>query len=194
MTRPTLCCYRGFTLIELMVTLSILVILMTIAAPNFSAFKRNAELSTQATTLMATLNAARGEAMKRGRTAMITPTDAANWRNGWVAFVDMDRSQTFDASTDITVMSVDAAPAYVTFSASSGSTANASPPYLMFDASGYSKTKTGGFGALTLSIARNDVATSDIAAQTRRIIISSAGRVRICKPSTDTTCTSTATQ
>ena len=182
----------GFTLIELMVTLALVAILMNVAAPSFIAFQRNAELTSLTNSLLAAMNAARGEAMKRGRYALVSPLDNSKWESGWVVYVDMDRSQTYDASADVTLLSRQALPSYITITGNKNVVA--SPPYIMFDASGYSKDKGGGFGALTFSIARNDVSASDVAAETRRLIIASTGRVRSCKPATDTTCTASAVQ
>ena len=183
---------RGFTLIELLVTLALVAILMTVAAPSFVAFQRNAELTSLANTLLASMNAARGEAMKRGRNAFVSPIDNAKWESGWVVYVDMDKSQNYSSSSDITLLSIPSTPSYIAITGTKN--VIASPPYIMFDASGYSKDKSGGFGALTFSIARNDVSSSEIAAQTRRLIIASTGRIRLCKPVTDPTCTASATQ
>ena len=178
----------GFTLIELMVTLTIGAILMLIAIPNFTAYKRNAELTTATNTLLAGINAARNEAMKRNLYAMVVPTNnGTDWTSGWVVFVDADRSQTH-TSADTLVMSQNALMSY--FTVSGNQTANASPPYIMFDASGYSKTKTNGFGALTLEVKRNDLSGAQLYEQIRRVKIASTGRARTCRPTsaTDTTC------
>ena len=183
----------GFTLIELMVTLAILAILMAVAAPSFTTFQRNSELTSITNSLVAAINSARGEAMKRGRYAMVVPVDKENWSNGWVAFVDMDRSQDYDSSTaDILILARDAVPVYVTVSGNGSS--SAAEPYLMFDPVGYPKTKDGGFSSVSISIARNDVSSDQIDAETRQVIISRVGRIRSCKPAADTTCTSTAIQ
>lgn len=151
----------GFTLIELMVTISIVAIAMAIAVPSMTTFMRNAELTSFANSLVSAINVARGEAMKRGMNAMAVPTDGSNWSSGWVVFVDIDRSQAYETASDFTSLNQPAPPSYLTITASSGSTAAASPPYIMFDASGYSKTKSGGFGALTFEIKRNDVTGTD---------------------------------
>lgn len=184
---------RGFTLIELLVTVALLAILLALAAPNLSTFQRNAELTSFSNSFMSAINAARGEAMKRGRYAMMVPAGAGtNWGDGWIVFIDVNRSQAYEAASDILVMSSDAAPPYLSITAN-GSGA-ATPPYILFDASGYSKTKSGAFGALTFSVVRNDVDSSSSAAETRRLIISSTGRVRVCKPSADSSCTASASQ
>ena len=183
---------RGFTLIELLVTMGIAAILLVTAVPSFTSFQRNAELTSFANSMVAAVNAARGEAIKRGRHAMLTPTDSSNWSSGWLAFVDSNNSQAYDASVDAQVFSRAAAPSYLTISATG--TASAAPPYMMFDASGYAVNKAAGFGSLVVSVVRNDVASGSAATQTRRIIISNTGRARVCTPATDATCTTTATQ
>jgi type IV fimbrial biogenesis protein FimT len=182
----------GFTLIELMVTIAIASILLMVAAPSFVSMQRNSELTAAANALVAGINAARGEAMKRGVNAVVVPTDAADWRNGWTVFVDTGttRDGTLGAS-DIVVQRQAALAGY--FNVSGTGTAATAPPYMMFDPSGYSKTKAGNFGVLTLSIARNDLSGTDQAEQTRRVIVARTGRARACRPSTDTTCTTTAT-
>ena len=182
----------GFTLIELMVTIAIAAILLMVAAPSFVTMQRNSELTAAANALVAGINAARGEAMKRGLNAVVVPTDAASWRNGWTVFVDTGtaRNGTLDAS-DIVVQRQPALAGY--FAVSASGTAAEAVPYMMFDASGYSKTKAGGFGPLTLSIARNDLSGASVGEETRRVIVARTGRARVCKPSTDTTCTLTAT-
>ena len=185
----------GFTLIELMVTIAIAAILLMVAAPSFVTMQRNSELTAAANALVAGINAARGEAMKRGLNAVVVPADAANWRNGWTVFVDTSttRNGTLDAS-DIVVQRQPALASYFDVSGTGTATiAPALPAYMMFDASGYSKTKAGGFGPLTLSIARNDLSGASVGEETRRVIVARTGRARACKPSTDTTCTISAT-
>jgi len=122
---------------------------------------------------------------------MVVPTDGISWNNGWTVFVDQNRNFTFDDGTDVTVLKQAALPAYFTVSGSG--TAALSAPYILFDASGYATTKTAGFGALTLSIARNDISDSTLVAQqTRRIVIAMTGRPRSCRPDVDTSCIATA--
>ena len=182
---------KGFTLIELMVTVALAVILITVAIPSFTTFMRNAELTSFTNTLLAAINAARGEAMKRGRYAMVVPNDGSSWDSGWTVFIDMDGSQSLTTG-DITILNSEAKPTYLTI-IGNGS-ASGSTPYVMYDASGYSKLKNGSFGALAIEIKRNDVAGTELLAQTRRLKIASTGRPRVCTPksSSDSTCSATA--
>ena len=182
----------GFTLIELMITLAIAAILLMVAVPNLSAYRRNAELTSAANTFMAGLNTARSEAMKRGRNAIVVPTNnGSNWNGGWVVFVDVNGNQTFNEGTDFVVASQAELPTGVNITAPATSIAGGSTPYIMFDASGYSKLKTSGPAAVTLSFERTDGTTQENLNQTRRIKVAFTGRVRMCKPAsaTDTNCT-----
>jgi len=180
---------RGFTLIELLVTVALAAVLMMVAVPSFTSFTRNSQLTSFTNTLLAGINAARGEAMKRGMYAMVVPANGTSWDSGWIVFIDADRSQAYEAANDIRILTSDAKPTYLTITGNG--TATGTTPYVMYDASGYSRTKTGGFGALTFEVKRNDLTSSD---QVRRLKIASSGRARICTPqsSTDATCSSAA--
>ena len=175
---------RGFTLIELVTTIAIVAILMVIAVPSFITYQRNSELTAHANSLLAAINAARSEAMKRGRNAMVVPSDGADWASGWVVFVDLDRSLDYAQASDVTVLNAPPPPAYLTITGRG--TTNAAAPYILYDASGYSRTKAGGFGALTFELKRSDVSGTEQLSQIRRVKIASTGRARVCTPKTAT--------
>lgn len=176
-----------------MVTLALAAILMMVAVPSFTAYQRNSELTSFANTLLASVNAARGEAMKRGMNAMVVPAVGTDWDGGWVVFVDVNRNQAYDAAQDIAIFSGEAKPSYLTVSGNG--TTSGTAPYVMYDASGYSKTTSGGFGASTFEIKRNDVSGTAQWAEIRRLKIASTGRARICTPknSTDSECSASST-
>lgn len=185
---------RGFTLIELMVTIAIAAILMVVAVPSLVTYQRNSEMTSFANTLLASINAARGEAMKRGRYAMVVPADGVAWASGWVVFVDVDVTKTYNAAYDVLITAKEAPPSYLTVTGNN--TALEAAPYIMFDPSGYAaKKSTSPTGPnLTLTITRNDVSSAEAAEQTRRLVVAITGRARVCKPATDSTCVASAAQ
>ncbi|MFW0756175.1 GspH/FimT family pseudopilin [Pseudomonas sp. H11T01] len=65
---------KGFTLIELMVTLAVFVILVTIAIPAFTRSVQSAKADTEVSDLVRGLNYARLEAIDRGITTRLRPT------------------------------------------------------------------------------------------------------------------------
>lgn len=183
MTPLTLSRMRGFTLIELMVTLSIAAVLMMVAVPNFTAFQRNSELTSVANNIVGAMNTARTEAMKRNTNALVAPTTGTNWADGWQVFVDVNRNGTFDAGTDILVTTYPALPTYLT--------ASSSVDNALFNGSGYSFFN-GSLNNMTITIERNDVPAGEKLEQTRRIKVATTGRVRSCKGSDTTNCTAAA--
>lgn len=102
----------GFTLVELMITLTILGVMLTIAAPNFQNVVKNNRIATETNRLLADLQFARSEAMKRGvrvvlcrsgNPAAAAPTcggTANTWTNGWLIFASGDSNDTYDSATD----------------------------------------------------------------------------------------------
>ena len=183
----------GFTLIELVVTIAIAAVLAALAVPSFIQYQRNSELTSLTNSLLAAVNAAKGEAMKTGKNAFVIPK-GSGWNSGWIVYVDMNRDNSYTEGTDIAVQTQDALKAY--FSITGNSIAAGSTPYIKFDNSGYSVDTSAAAApvALSLTIARTDVPSTSALEETRRVVVARTGRVRTCKPSTDTTCTSSATQ
>lgn len=86
---------RGFTLIELMVTLAIMVVMLSWAVPSFRTIIQNNRITTQANEFLSAISIARSEAIKRGvsvslcsSTDQATCSGAATWENGWIVFSD----------------------------------------------------------------------------------------------------------
>lgn len=75
---------KGFTLIELMVTLAVLVILITVGIPSFNATVRESRLKSQANELWGAMVAARSEAVKRNESVRVKAVDEDGvWSEGW---------------------------------------------------------------------------------------------------------------
>ena len=83
---------RGFTLFELLVTMSVGAILMALAVPSFTTFLQNDREMTKMASLAISLNIARSEAIKSdlpGGVLACASTDnatcnATNWATGWI--------------------------------------------------------------------------------------------------------------
>jgi type IV fimbrial biogenesis protein FimT len=73
----------GFTLPELMVSLSILAILSALAFPSFAGIIATQRSKSAASDLHAALIRARSEAIKRNVEATLSPTTARLWQFGW---------------------------------------------------------------------------------------------------------------
>jgi type IV fimbrial biogenesis protein FimT len=85
---------NGFTLIELIVVVSIVAILGAIAIPSYQSSIANNRVSAELDRIAMDVSFARSEAVKRGTTVALCPTAGcvagAHWEAGWVVFVDPD--------------------------------------------------------------------------------------------------------
>ncbi len=81
----------GFTLIELMITLSVLCLLLVIAAPSFRTMILNNRLNAYSDSLVNALSYARSTALFQAMNVVVCPFSAensitcgANWNSGWI--------------------------------------------------------------------------------------------------------------
>jgi type IV fimbrial biogenesis protein FimT len=79
----------GLTLIELMVTVAMLAILLSLAAPSFARMMASNRMATQTNEFTAALNLARMEAVRRGQSvALRADVDGISFESGWKVFTD----------------------------------------------------------------------------------------------------------
>lgn len=87
---------RGFTLIELMVTIAILAILLTLGLPSFQDAMRSNRVATGTNEVLASLALARTEAIRSTRASVLCAssdgsTCGTDWNGGWIIWTDSDR-------------------------------------------------------------------------------------------------------
>ena len=89
-TNPARC--TGFTLLEMMVAISIAAILLATAVPSLRQFRANNQVTTASNSIVTALNVARFNAVIRGENVVICPSDDSvscsdgKWHQGWIVF------------------------------------------------------------------------------------------------------------
>ncbi|MBD1551063.1 GspH/FimT family pseudopilin [Pseudomonas typographi] len=71
--------FKGFTLVEMLVTVALLVIVATVAVPSFSTLVAKNRADTETGDFYRALNYARLEAVNRGVSVRLTPETTGNW-------------------------------------------------------------------------------------------------------------------
>ncbi|ABV86420.1 GspH/FimT family pseudopilin [Shewanella pealeana] len=95
----------AFTLVELMVTLAVATILITVAAPSFNSFYENSRSDSAIRNIQQSLQLARSQAVSYGSTVTVCPlrdgTCGTDWQNGFSVFIDNGVLGTLDSTNGI---------------------------------------------------------------------------------------------
>lgn len=165
----------GFTLVELIVTMTLVAILLVFVVPSFSALWRENRLATQANLFLSSLRLARSEALMRGmRVTLCKSADGrqctldGGYEQGWLVYVDQhNTAQVEDQASIIAVVPGMPGPSFHL----TGNRPVAR--YVSYLADGRTSQHSGAFQAGTLTLCDSPGA--------RLIIINSAGRARVSK-------------
>ncbi|MGI9204299.1 MAG: GspH/FimT family pseudopilin [Woeseiaceae bacterium] len=89
---------RGYSLLELLMTLGLLTIVLTLGVPSFGNILSNQRLMSQTNALFHDVHLARKESVVRRRVVSLCPTvdgdicdTSFDWSAGWMMFVNLDR-------------------------------------------------------------------------------------------------------
>lgn len=100
---------HGFTLVELMITITVFALMLAIGVPSFQSTIMNNRMTSQINAFVTALNQARSEAVKQNqRVTVCVSTDGStcagagvnNWESGWIVFVDRNTDGIIDDGND----------------------------------------------------------------------------------------------
>ena len=98
---------RGFTLTELLITLTVAAIGLSIAVPSFQSTVNNNRRATAVNQLVSALHMARSEAVTRNMQVAMCPSangqscQGGGWQTGWIFFTDANQNRAVDAGDTI---------------------------------------------------------------------------------------------
>jgi type IV fimbrial biogenesis protein FimT len=103
--------HAGFTLLELMIALTVAAVLFAIAIPSFRYVTTANRVSSEVNAMLGDFQFARAEAIKEGQTVTICSSNngtscsgTTTWTFGWIVFNDSNANQVVDAALGEVVM------------------------------------------------------------------------------------------
>lgn len=181
--------HSGFTLIELMITLAIVGILLTVGVPSLKTFMQGNQLIAASNELVSALHIARSEAIKlNSRVSICESSDGTScsntgsWKNGWIVFVDFNGDLANNGSpcdgtpVDCLLRVHDAINDPLLTMSGVDTNGNAVSSFT-FTARGMPKDTSGVSESGVFSICSFD--SSNIVIGSRAVVLSLSGRVRI---------------
>ena len=154
----------GFSLLELMVVISITLIIITFAVPSFGSLVSRSQIDSKANTVFDIFQLARGTAISQGKFITLCPSKDGRqcdkqWQLGLMAFVDNNHDREFSGNDEI-----------ITFLPSTSSaTLHGNQPYFTYSPLG---TLKGRMGSIVTCPSGERLSTSV------RLLVSQMGRVR----------------
>ena len=191
---------RGFTLVEMLVGISVLALLLALGAPSFATYMQNRQIRAMSDSILSGMQLARAEAVRRNspvRFELTTTLDAScalsTSGGNWV--VSMDGAAGSCNSTNMADAASPVAPRMIQSRPSSEGTPNAA---VAADVSGLAFN---GLGRVTTGLPSGQTVfnvnvsnptggackTSSGPMRCLRIVVTPMGQVRMCDPSTSGT-------
>ena len=97
----------GFTIFELMLTLAVAAVIVTLGVPSFQTLMERNQLTSNINRFISTLALARSEAIKRNQRVVVCPSadgvncsNAGGYDNGWIVFTDSNNNDIREPATE----------------------------------------------------------------------------------------------
>lgn len=177
---------RGFSIVEVMIALTIIAMLMVLVAPSSAIWIQNTRLRTAASSVSAGLQLARIEAMKRNTLVSFQMTDVAS--TAWLVCIYDPVLDTCSATAGSTLQTLNASESPLNTTLGTDTTLSNTavalapgrhvPASITFDSFGR-------LAATASNVMRIDVRNASIAAADERrmvILVSLGGQVLMCDP------------
>ena len=185
----------GFTLLELMATITVAAVILMLAGPSLNDFMRKQRVITAVDSITSAIGQARSIAIATNSYVTIAPVDKANWISGVQIFSEgQNPSGVYDKGADKLLGQYDAMPAgmKVDFKSTANiSSSTASQTSLTYSPVGYTVTAPGKVAQVNASFV---ISFRDNKPPSRGVIINALGRARTCDPAVDSTCSAAAAQ
>ncbi len=168
----------GWTLIELLVAISIAAILTLIAVPDFQKLLARQRIDVAARDLFAAILLTRAEAIRRGERVDLVPVNGVDWQSGWVIFIDTNDNHRLDRDEKIIHTHAPLTKNLVIES----HLHDRAKPRIAYGANGRSRASGNG------QVAQAGHLDMFLAGHRRRIILNFVGRPRLCDPVAEVGC------
>jgi type IV fimbrial biogenesis protein FimT len=176
----------GFTLTELMVTLTIVAILMGIGVPSYKYVTNSDRVSSEINGLLGDLQFARAEAVREGQEVTVCPSsdgatclvDGTTWNTGWLVWADLNGDGSLSAvdTTNNEILRVQQG-----FKSKDTMTSDIAVPAVVFNREGFAPT----LGSATVYTLKDSTANKKY---TRCLTLQVTGLMATATNTSDPTC------
>jgi type IV fimbrial biogenesis protein FimT len=177
---------HGFTLYELLITLLVVGIVLTLGIPNLSDFTRNSRITGTANDLHSSFMVARSEAARAKTSVTICASsdpfgaadcDGASFNDGWIIFVDIDGDIVRAGTNENVLRAHPKVDDNIDIVTNNGAT------YFSFAANGLGRGNVDGpaFEKATICDERNNIVTAGGSSAARLLVVTPVGRSTVVR-------------
>ncbi len=176
---------HGFTLYELLITVLIVGVVLTVGVPNMLAFNQNSRMTSTANDIHSAFHLARSESSRAKTNITVcassssmgaSPDCEGTWNQGFIVFVDDDGDLSVDSGTDSVLRAYPAVDDSITLAVEGDAT------YFSFASTGLGRANVGGNTAVSRMVMCDKRGTETAAggrSAARLFVITPLGRAQI---------------